>query len=114
MGQLAETFVAGEIAQQLPWDDTGARLHHYRDRDGPEIDLLLESPDGRIVAIEVKAAVSSGLDATRWLIWLRDQLDCIGTDFVRGFVLHTGPHRRSLGDRLTLPPLDAPAPRWQH
>ena len=107
VGQLVETFAVNEIARQLTWDDTGVRLHHYRDRGGPEIDLLLEAPDGRIVAIEVKAAVSPGPDATRWLAWLRDRLDRIGNDFVHGFVLHTGPNRLSLGDRLSLLPLDA-------
>ncbi|MYE67913.1 MAG: ATP-binding protein, partial [Acidimicrobiia bacterium] len=60
VGQLVETFAANEIAKQLTWDDSGARLHHFRDRNGPEIDLILERPDGRIVAIEVKAAVSPG------------------------------------------------------
>ena len=107
VGGLVETFVTNEVAKQLTWDDTGARLHHYRDRGGPEIDLILEAPDGRVVAIEVKAAISPGPDATRWLTWLRDRLDRIGDDFVHGFVLHTGRNRVSLGDRLTLLPLDA-------
>ena len=107
VGQLVETFAVNEIARQLAWDDTGVRLHHYRDRGGPEIDLLLEAPDGRIVAVEVKAAVSPSPDAIRWLAWLRDRLDRIGNDFVHGFVLHTGHNRLSLGDRLTLLPLDA-------
>lgn len=107
VGGLVETFAANEIAKQLTWDDTGARLHHFRDRDGPEIDLILERPDGRVVAIEVKTAMSPGFDAFRWLAWLRDRLDRIGTDFVHGFVLHTGPNRLSFGDRLTLLPLDA-------
>ncbi len=107
VGGLVETFAANEVAKQLTWDDAGARLHHYRDHDGPEIDLILETPDGRIVAIEVKAAISPGSDATRWLTWLRDRLDRVGDDFVHGFVLHTGRNRVSLGDRLTLLPLDA-------
>lgn len=107
VGALTETFVASEIAKQLSWDGFGARLHHYRDRGGPEIDLVLEAPDGRIVAIEVKSAVSPGSDAARWLVWMRERLDRLGDDFVHGFVLHAGRHRLSLGDRLTLLPLDA-------
>ena len=107
VGGLVETFAANEIAKQLTWDDSGTRLHYFRDRSGAEIDLILEAPDGRIVAIEVKAAISPGPDATRWLIWLRDRLDRFGSDFAHGFVLHTGPTRISLGDRLTLLPLDA-------
>ena len=65
VGRLVETFAANEIAKQLTWDDSGTRLHYYRDRSGAEIDLILEAPDGRIVAIEVKAAISPGPDATR-------------------------------------------------
>lgn len=107
VGALVETFATNEIAKQLTWDNSGVRLHYYRDRSGAEIDLILEAPDGRIVAIEVKAAVSPGPRATRWLVWLRDHLDRFGDDFVHGFVLHTGPSRISLGDRLTLLPLDA-------
>lgn len=107
VGGLVETFAANEIAKQLTWDNSGTRLHYYRDRNGAEIDLILEAPDGRIVAIEVESAISPGPDATRWLVWLRDRLDRIGSDFVHGFVLHAGPTRISLGDRLTLLPLDA-------
>ena len=107
VGGLVETFVANEVAKQLTWNDTGAQLCHYRDHRGPEIDLILEAPDGRIVAVEAKAAVSPGADATRWLVWLRDRLDRKGDDFVHGYVLHTGANRVSLGDRLTLLPLEA-------
>ncbi len=107
VGGLVETFVANEVAKQLTWSQPDVRLHHFRDHGGPEIDLILESPDGRIVAIEVKAAVSPGSGASRWLAWFRDRLDRIGEDFMHGFVLHTGPNRASLGDRITLLPIDA-------
>ena len=107
VGGLVETFAANEVAKQLTWNDTGAQLCHYRDHGGAEIDLILEAPDGRIVAIEVKAAVSPGTDAARWLAWLRERLDRHGRDFVHGYVLHTGPNRVSLGDRLTLLPMEA-------
>ena len=49
----------------------------------------------------------SMIDAARWLAWLRDRLDRQGRDFVHGYVLHTGPNRVSLGDRLTLLPMEA-------
>ena len=107
VGGIVETFVVNEVSKQLTWNDTGARRHHYRDHRGAEIDLILEAPDGRIVAIEVKAAVSPRASAARWLAWLRDHLDHIGNDFVHGYVLHLGPNRVSLGDRLTLLPLEA-------
>lgn len=110
IGGLVETFVANELCKQLTWNDTEAQLCYYRDHRGAEIDLILEAADGRIVAIETKAAVSPGAGTTRWLSWLRDCLDRRGDDFVHGYVLHTGPNRVSLGDRLTLLPLEA---LWQ-
>ena len=51
--------------------------------------------------------MSPGTDSARWLAWLRDHLDRLGGDFVHGYVLHAGPNRVSLGDRLTLLPLEA-------
>ena len=107
VGGLVETFVVNEIAKQLPWNRPDARLHHFRDHRGPEIDLILEAPDGRVVAIEVKSAISPGPGTARWLTWLRDRLDLLGHDFVHGYVLHTGPNRVSLGERLTLLPIEA-------
>ncbi len=107
VGGLVETFVVNELAKQLTWNQPDARLHHFRDHRGPEIDVILESLDGRVVAIEVKAAISPGPGTARWLAWLRDRLDSLGDDFVHGYVLHTGPSRASLGDRLTLLPIDA-------
>lgn len=50
-----KTFAVNELAEQLTWSETFARLFHYRDRDGFEVDAVLESDDGGIVAVEVKA-----------------------------------------------------------
>lgn len=55
VGPLLENFVLGELARQLGWAETRATLHHYRTRDGVEVDGVLEAADGRIVGIEIKA-----------------------------------------------------------
>lgn len=112
VGGLVETFVVNELAKQLTWNQPDARLHHFRDHRGPEIDVILESLDGRVVAIEVKAAISPGPGTARWLAWLRDRLDSLGDDFVHGYVLHTGPSRASLGDRITLLPIESLWRTW--
>ena len=61
-GGLLESFVAGELRRQLVWADTPARLFHFRDRDGLEVDIVLESDDRRVAGVEMKAAgsVSNG------------------------------------------------------
>ena len=103
-GQLLEGFVAGELKRQLSWSDTDGRLFHYRDRDGAEADLVIETKDGRVIGIEVKAASTiTGRDA-RWLAQMRDRL---GDPFVAGFVLHTGPTTAPFGDRIVALPMSA-------
>ncbi|MGL5850766.1 MAG: ATP-binding protein, partial [Phycicoccus sp.] len=56
VGPLIENFVLGELARQLGWASESVALHHYRDRDGYEVDAVLEHASGDVVAIEVKAA----------------------------------------------------------
>jgi predicted AAA+ superfamily ATPase len=103
-GQLLEGFVAAELKRQLSWSEVDARLFHYRDRDGAEVDLVIETKDGRIIGIEVKAASTvSGRDV-RWLAQMRDRL---GDRFVAGFVLHTGATAAPFGDRITALPISA-------
>lgn len=106
-GPLLEAFVLGELRRQTTWGDEPVRIHHYRDRTGPEIDIILEHADGRIAAIEVKATTSLGTGAVRWLSHLRDRL---GERFAQGVVVYTGSNALPLGDRLTAQPIAA---LWQ-
>ena len=106
-GQLFETFVAGELARQLTWADTDARLYHWRDRDGKEVDLLLEAADGRVVGVEVKASVDVGADALSGLKYLQSRL---GDRFVAGFVVHCAERVMPAGPGLWTIPASA---LWQ-
>lgn len=104
-GQLVETFVVNELLRQTSvLDEPDVGLHHLRDRDGAEIDIVAEAADGRVVAIEVKAARSVNRADAKWLGWLRDK---IPNDFVCGIVLHTGDRPFRLGDRLLAIPIAA-------
>jgi hypothetical protein len=102
-GQLVETFVATELLRQLAWADTEVSLWHWQDRDGAEIDLVLEAADGRVLGIEVKAGASPTAESFRWLIVMRDRM---GPDFVHGIVFHTGNSVVPFGDRLTALPIE--------
>lgn len=105
VGPLVETLAINELAKQLTWSDVTARLHHFRDSDGLEIDAIIEAADGRVIAIEIKAStVPRQVDAAP-IAKLRDRLDRVGQDFVAGIVLHTGDRRVALGDRLVGLPL---------
>jgi predicted AAA+ superfamily ATPase len=102
-GQLLEGFVIGELRRQLGWANESPRLHHYRDHDGPEVDVILETDDGRIVALEIKAASAVQAKDGRWLGQLRDKLR---SRFVAGLILHTGPVAAPFGHRLAAVPID--------
>jgi len=104
LGPLLENLVLGELARQLTWSDEPATLQHYRTKDGVEIDAVLEHHDGRVVAIEVKAAATVHARDMRHLTHLRERL---GDRFHAGLVLHLGPTSASFGDRLAVVPVEA-------
>lgn len=100
-GPVIEGFVATELMRIRENSVVPAEICHYRDRRGTEIDLIIES-EGRIAAIEVKAGASVDPKAVRTLAALRDTL---GSRFVQGIVMHTGPTGQVLGDRLLSMPI---------
>ena len=107
-GPLIETFVAGLLVRQIArfGDDLGVSVFHYRTHTGTEIDLVLESFDGQIVGVEVKATASVREDDFRHLRALRDRLDGLAdTRFVRGVVFYSGSEPLSFGDRLEALPI---------
>lgn len=101
-GMVFETFVAVEIARQIAWQGNTPGQYHYRDRDGREVDVVLERRDGSVVGIEVKSAASASSSDFRGLRHLRDKL---GDRFKAGVVLYTGPSTVPFGDRLAAVPL---------
>lgn len=102
-GHLLEGFVAGEIRRQRAWSEESFRLSHFRDRAAGEVDLILETPDGRIAGLEVKSNSRIGGNDAKWLAQLRDKL---GKRFVAGLVLHTGITAGPFGDRIAAVPMD--------
>lgn len=102
-GQLVETFVATELLRQMAWADIEVSLWHWQDRDGAEIDLVLEAADGRVLGIEVKAGATPTAESFKWLTIMRDR---VGTDFVHGIMFYTGNEVVPFGDRLTALPIE--------
>jgi uncharacterized protein len=105
LGRVLDTFVAAQLRPERAVADHPHQLFHARTANGRlEIDLLAELDDGRIIGIEVKADRAPGAEAARHLATLRDR-------FAAGLVLHTGPNRYRLGDRLAAIPISA---LWDH
>jgi uncharacterized protein len=103
-GSLLETFVAMELMKQATWSDETVTFAHYRDADQREVDLVIETPDGRIAAVEVKAAVDVDERDFGPMALLRQRL---GERFVQGVVVHCGERIEAWGDRLTSVPVTA-------
>ena len=104
VGPLLENFVLGELARQLTWTQEPVRLYHYRDRDGHEVDAILERASGEVVAIEVKAAETVRADDFRGIQRLADRL---GDQLIAGVVLYSGATPLSFGPRLRALPMSA-------
>lgn len=86
-GRMLENFVLMELVKQASWSNFNLFLYHYRSASGQEIDFIIERSDGKVVAVEVKAASKiAALDFKQIKIFA----DEIGKKFLRGFVFYTG------------------------
>ncbi len=101
-GPLHETFVANEVRKQLSFGGSSATLHHFRDRRQREVDLIVRLADGKLVCIEVTAAMRAHGRKAQTLGWLRDT---IGDRFECGIVLYAGEQPLRLGPRIVALPI---------
>lgn len=103
-GPVLENFVVMELARQLTWSGERGRLYHYRTKDKLEVDAVIQTPDGRVIAVEVKAGATV---RTEDLAGLRNLASHLGDRFVAGYVLYTGQQTLSYGGRIKALPMDA-------
>ncbi len=102
LGHLLETFVFQELRRQASWQEDPIRLFHFRDRDGVEVDMVLEQGARRLVGVEVKASATVRPTDFRGLRKLRR---AAGKRFVSGVVLYDGETCASFGDGMYAVPL---------
>jgi predicted AAA+ superfamily ATPase len=104
LGQLLETFVFQELRRQASWRDEPIGFHHFRNKDGAEVDLVLERGSGQLFGVEVKASATvtpadfSGLRSLR---------TAAGSKFAGGVVLYDGESSAGFGDGLHAVPVRA-------
>jgi len=103
-GQLLETFVFQELRRQADWRDDDVRFHHFRDKDGAEVDVVLERGGRELAGVEVKAAATVRDSDFRGLRKLRE---AAGKRFTAGVVLYDGEASVGFGENLFAVPVRA-------
>ena len=103
MGQLLETFVFQELRRQASWHDTPVLFHHFRNKDGVEVDMVLEQA-GKVAGVEIKAAATvTGKDFRG----LRKLQETTGERFTAGIVMYDGENVVGFGNNLYAVPIRA-------
>lgn len=104
LGQLLETFVLLELRRHASWHEQPHSFFHYRDRDGAEVDVVIERGAHQVAGVEVKAAATVTAADFRGLRKLKD---AAGKRFAGGVVVYDGETSASFGEQLHAVPLRA-------
>jgi predicted AAA+ superfamily ATPase len=103
-GPLLETFVFQELRRHASWHDDDIRFHHFRDRDGFEVDIVMERQGHELAGVEVKASATVTAADFRGLRKLKE---AARGRFAAGVVLYDGEASASFGDNLFAVPIRA-------
>lgn len=86
LGHLFESLVT--LSVRVYAQAAEAEVRHLRTKGGRhEVDLIVERPDGRVLAMEVKLAATVSDDDVKHLLWLRERM---GRDLLDALVITTG------------------------
>jgi hypothetical protein len=104
-GALFDTFVTNEVLKQATWSERSVDLSYFRDRDGAEVDLIVEDRRlGDVAGIEIKLTATPSIRHARHLAMVRDRL---GERFRTGLVIHAGTQILPMGERIWAVPVSA-------
>jgi predicted AAA+ superfamily ATPase len=108
-GFFFESLVVRDL--RVHADALSARVLHYRDSDGVEVDIVIQCDDGRWGAFEVKLANGDVDGAARSLLRLAQKVDTerMGEPAVLGVVTSTG-HGYTREDGVVVIPVGALGP----
>jgi predicted AAA+ superfamily ATPase len=100
-GPLFESLAT--LSVRVAASAVGARVEHLRTQNGDhEVDLIVESPDRRIIGVEVKLAGWIVDDDVKHLKWLKEHM---GSDVVDLVVISSGPDAYRRDDGIAVVPL---------
>ena len=103
LGHILETFVYQELRRQASWNPLPISFYrHYRDKDGIEVDIVLEGRQRLVAGVEVKAAATV---RNRDFRGLRKLKKITGDRFAAGVVLYDGETSVKWGDGMYAVPI---------
>lgn len=104
LGPLLETFVFTELLKLASWSDQRLEFSHFRDKEGNEVDIVIQDSRERIVGIEVKSAATvTAAD----FAGLRKLAEASRKQFAFGAVLYDHSKIVPFGERLFAVPISA-------
>jgi len=103
-GHLTETFAVSEILKQLSWWDAPVSAGHFRTGAGDEVDLVVETDEGRVIAFEIKAGTRIHREDLRGIRALRTRL---GDRLTAAVIFYTGAHAYQHEEGSLVLPLDS-------
>lgn len=102
MGPLLETFILQELRKQASWHEDPIAFHHFRDKEGTEVDIVLEGSRQRVAGVEIKASATV---TSADFKGLRKLQAGAGKRFAAGVVLYDGEITAPFGDQLFAVPI---------
>ena len=104
LGHLLETFVFQELRRQASWHEDAHSFLHFRDKDGVEVDMVIERGAREVTGVEVKlSATVTDADFRA----LRKLGEAAGRRFKGGVVLYDGDTTAPFGPGMWAVPLGA-------
>jgi predicted AAA+ superfamily ATPase len=103
LGRIIDAYVTAQIRAEIAASELLPNLFHLRDRDGHEVDLLLDYGRRGLIGVEIKASASPTRADAAHLWWLQEHVP----DFRAGLVLHTGSKMYRLYDGIAAVPIAA-------
>jgi len=86
-GNLVESFVYSELIKHQSISNINCNIYHFRDQQKKEVDFVLESTNGKVIAIEVKSGSNIKKEYFKGLIALAQTMK--QKDF-KGIILYGG------------------------
>lgn len=107
LGQLLETFIYQELRKQADWYSQPLNFYHFRNKDGVEVDIVIEQGQ-QLAGIEIKAAATVTPADFKGLHKLKD---AIGNAFSAGVVFYDGEYILPFGEKLFAVPISVLTPK---